>query len=88
METTRLFWADVRRPDGKRIRVEARSYRDLVSEIRFLAAVENARLMRRGPIPDDVAYCLRCHDLVVEETSIHSAVCGRCVEELAEGEGA
>src|SRR2546427_13297802 len=47
------FSAEMQHPDGRCIRIEAQSYRDVVFQIRFYATIENARLMTRGPIPEN-----------------------------------
>src|SRR5712692_2733069 len=67
MTTDSLFWAEIQWPDGTQFRVEARSYRSIVSRIRFFATVENARLLARGPIPENVTSCTRCRDLFTQE---------------------
>ena len=79
---TTAFWADMLRPDGTRVRVEASSYRAVVSKIRFCAAVQSARLLERGPVPDNVTHCTRCRDLFVPEHGTPGAVCVECLDEL------
>ena len=81
MSTDSLFWADMQRPDGTCIRVEAWSYRSVVSKIRFLATVENARLRARGPVPATATSCTRCRGLYTQENAGQSAVCEECLEE-------
>ena len=88
MTTDSLFWAEMQRPDGTRFRVEARSYRRVVSRIRFFATVENARLLARGPIPENVTSCTRCRDLFTQENGSHAAVCAECLEDMVVGESA
>ena len=88
MTTDSLFWAEIQWPDGTQFRVEARSYRSIVSRIRFFATVENARLLARGPIPENVTSCTRCRDLFTEEKGSHAAVCEECLEEMVVGESA
>jgi hypothetical protein len=85
MKTESLFRAEMQRPDGTRIRVEAWSYRTFVSKIRFFATVENARLLAREPIPENVTCCTRCRDLFAPAHGGHSAVCEECVEETVAG---
>ena len=82
MKTDSLFWAEMLRPDGTCIRVEARSYRSVVFKIRFLATVENARLRARGPTPENATSCTRCRDLFTQENGSRSAICGECLEEM------
>lgn len=86
MTTDSLFWAEIQWPDGTRLRVEARSYRSIVSRIRFFATVENARLLARGPIPENATSCTRCGDLFTQESGSHAAVCEECREEMVVGE--
>jgi len=86
MKNDSSFWAEMQHPDGTRICIEARSYRTVVSQIRFFAATQNARLLTRGPIPENVTYCTRCRDLFVKEDNGHSTVCEQCLEELVDGE--
>jgi len=47
VKTDSPFWAEMQRPDGTRLRIEARSHRSVVSQIRFVATVENVRLLKR-----------------------------------------
>ena len=84
MKTDSLFWAEMQRPDGTRIRVEAGSQRNVVSKIRFFATAENARLLARGLIPENVTCCTRCRDLFTQENG--TTVCEECLEEMVVGE--
>jgi len=86
MSTASLFWAEMQRPNGTCIRVEAWSYRSIVSKIRFFATVENARLRARGPVPANATSCTRCRGLFTQENESQSAVCEECLEELVAGE--
>ena len=86
MSTASLFWAEMQRPNGTCIRVEAWSYLSVVSKIRFLATVENARLRARGPIPTNATSCTRCRGLFTQENESQSAVCEECLEEMVAGE--
>jgi len=86
MSTNSLFWAEMQRPDGTCIRVEAWSYLSVVSKIRFLATVENARLRARGPVPANATSCTRCRGLFTQENESQSAVCEECLEEMVAGE--
>jgi hypothetical protein len=79
---TTAFWADILRPDGSQVRVEAASYRAVVWKIRFCVAVESARLLERGPVPENVKHCTRCRDLFVPEHEADSVICVDCLEEL------
>ena len=81
MSTESLFWAEMERPDGSCIRVEAWSYRSVVSKIRFFATIENARLRARGPVPANATSCTRCRGLYTQENEGQSAVCEECLEE-------
>jgi len=81
LSTDSLFWAELQRPDGARIRVEAWSYRSVVSKIRFFATVENATLRARGPVPANAMSCTRCRGLYTQENEGQSAVCEECLEE-------
>jgi hypothetical protein len=56
-----------------------------VSKIRFFATVENARLLAREPISENVTCCTRCCDLFAPAHGGHSAVCEECVEETVAG---
>jgi len=82
MSTDSLFWAEMQRPNGTCIRVEAWSYRSIVSKIRFLATVENARLRARGPVPANATSCTRCRDLFTQKNGSQSAVCEECLQEM------
>ena len=86
MSTDSLFWAEMQRTDGTCIRVEASSYRSIVSKIRSLAAVENARLLARGPVPANATFCTRCGGLFTQQSESRSAVCEECLEEMLAGE--
>ena len=86
MSTASLFWAEMQRPNGTCIRIEAWSYRSIVSKIRFFATVENARLRARGPVPANATSCTRCRGLFTQENESQSAVCEECLEELVAGE--
>jgi len=86
MSTESLFWAEMERPDGSCIRVEAWSYRSVVSKIRFFATIENARLRARGPVPANATSCTRCRGLFMQENGPRSAVCEECLEEMVAGE--
>ena len=86
MSTASLFWAEMQRPNGTCIRVEAWSYRSIVSKIRFFATVENARLRARGPVPANATSCTRCRGLFMHENESHSAVCEECLEEMVAGD--
>ena len=86
MKSDSLFWAEMQRTDGTCIRVEAWSYRGVVSKIRFFATVENARLRARGPVPANATSCTRCRGLFTQENESQSAVCGECLEEMVAGD--
>ena len=86
MKTDSLFWAEMQRPDGTCLRVEAWSHRSVVSKIRFLATVENARLRARGPAPANAESCTRCRGLFTQKNAGESAVCDDCLEEMVAGE--
>ncbi len=86
MKTDPPFWAEMQRPDGTQIRVEAWSYRSVLSKIRFFATIENARLRARGPIPENATSCTRCRDLFSQENGNTSAVCAECLDEMSAGE--
>jgi len=86
MKSDSLFWAEMQRTDGTCIRVEAWSYRGVVSKIRFFATVENARLRARGPVPANATSCTRCRGLFMHENESHSAVCEECLEEMVAGD--
>ena len=86
MKNDSCFWAEMQHPDGTRICIEARTYGSVVSQIRFFAAIENARLLTRGPIPGNVTSCTSCRDLFVKEDGCHSTVCEECLEEMVNGE--
>lgn len=86
MSNDSRFWAEMQRPDGTRVRVEAWSYRSVLSQIRYLATLENARLRARGPIPENAASCARCRDLFTQDTASRPAVCEVCLEEMVAGE--
>lgn len=89
MKSESLFWAEMQRPDGTRIRIETSSHRSLVFEIRYFAAIENARLLTRGPLPQNVVHCTRCYDLFTQDVRRHSTqdvrrhstVCEECSED-------
>jgi len=86
MKTDPPFWAEMQRPDGTRLRIEAWSHRSVVSQIRFLATVENMRLLTRGPIPAGAMACTRCRDLFTQDNDNQPTVCGACLEEIGAGE--
>jgi hypothetical protein len=44
--------------------------------------VESARLLERGPVPENVKHCTRCRDLFVPEHEADSVICVDCLEEL------
>jgi hypothetical protein len=58
---------------------------DLRVEDSLLRHVENARLLAREPIPENVTCCTRCRDLFAPAHGGHSAVCEECVEETVAG---
>ena len=59
------FWAEMKVPAGLLIEVETQSLRELVSQIRFLAATKGAKLVARGPVPSNSTCCARCQDLFI-----------------------
>jgi hypothetical protein len=86
VKTDSPFWAELQRPDGTRLRIEARSHRSVVSQIRFVATVENMRLLKRGPIPLGAKACARCRDLFTQDNDDQPTVCEACLEEIGAGE--
>jgi hypothetical protein len=86
MKTDSPFWAEMQRPDGARLRIEAGSHRSLVFQIRFFATVENMRLLKRGPIPVGAKACTRCGDLFTHDNDNQPTVCEACLEAIEAGE--
>jgi hypothetical protein len=75
------FWGKMKSPAGMLIEVETQSLRELMSQIRFLAATESAKLVARGPIPSNSACCARCQDLFILEDEACQALCLDCLED-------
>jgi hypothetical protein len=73
------FWAEMKSPTGALIEVETQSLRELVSEIRFLAATKSAKVVLRGPVPSNSACCARCQDLFVPTDGALQALCLDCL---------
>lgn len=84
MNRASRFWVEMKSPTGLVIELEAESLRLLISQVRFLAATESARLVRRGEIPADCVTCARCQDLFVPDPGAGSALCQDCLAEEAE----
>ena len=74
------FWAEMKFPTGLRIEVETQSLRELVSQIRFLAATKSAKLVARGPIPANSAPCARCQDLFIRPDGALQVLCLDCLD--------
>ena len=75
------FWAELKFPTGLLIEVETQSLRDLVSQIRFLAATKSAKLVARGPVPSNSVCCARCQDLFILVDGPRQVLCLDCLEE-------
>ncbi len=84
MKRASRFWVEMRSPTGLAIEVEAESLRALTSQIRFLAATESARLVKRGEIPADSVMCARCEDLFVRDIGDGPPLCDDCLVDDAE----
>jgi hypothetical protein len=74
------FWAEMKSPTGVLIEVETQSLRELVCQIRFLAATKSAKVLARGPIPANSAPCARCQDLFIVADRVLQNLCPDCLD--------
>jgi len=80
MSKNAAFRAEMKFPTGLLIEVETESLRDLVSQIRFLAATKSAKLVARGPVPSNSVCCARCQDLFILVDGPRQVLCLDCLE--------
>jgi hypothetical protein len=59
---------------------ETQILRELLSEIRFLAATKSAKLVARGPIPANSTPCARCQDLFILADGALQVLCLDCLD--------